>query len=91
MPNEHYTLQIFGARKADTVKDLITSNNMDNNAKIYHTYFQNNDWFVLVYGDFNSPSDALAAIGNLPGPIQNLKPWVKPISTVKVGIRAAIK
>ena len=35
----------------------------------------------------NTPDDALAAIDRLPPMAQQLKPWVKPYASVKVGIR----
>ena len=90
MPNDRYTLQLFGARKIETAEKIIAENKLDSNAKIFHSTFKDKDWFVLVYGDFKSPSEAMAAVTNLPSAVQKLRPWVKPIAAVKESIRASL-
>ena len=89
-PSQHYTLQLYGARKLELAENMIAKHNLDGNAKIYHTKFQNKDWYVLVYGDYNSSSEALSAISKLPAGVQKLKPWAKPVAAVKESIRASL-
>lgn len=90
-PDDHYTLQLLGSRHLDQVESVIAVNHLANKSAIYHTQYQNKDWYVLVYGDFDTPDAALAAIDRLPPMAQQLKPWVKPFASVKVGIRGNTK
>lgn len=85
--SDHFTLQILGSRHLDQVQSVIDQNHLAKNSSIYHTYFKGKDWYVLIYGDYKNPDDALAAIDRLPPMAQQLKPWVKPFASVKVGIK----
>jgi len=87
--NTHYTLQILGAHNKAKIDNVIKRNHLDKKASVYHTYLKGEDWYVLIYGDYSTPAEALSAIDRLPPSAQQLKPWVKPIASVKVGIRAA--
>lgn len=90
LPSHHYTLQLYGARKLDLAEGIIAKNNLGDHAKIYHTQFQNKDWYVLVYGNYSSSAEAIRAISKLPPAVQKLKPWAKPVASVKEGIRASL-
>lgn len=84
--DDHFTLQLLGSRHLDQVEAVVEQNHLAKNSAIYHTYFKNKDWYVLVYGDYETPDDALSAIDRLPPMAQQLKPWVKPFASVKVGL-----
>lgn len=85
--SDHFTLQILGSHNLDQVQSVIEQNHLAKDSSIYHTYFKGKDWYVLIYGDYKNPDDALAAIDRLPPMAQQLKPWVKPFASVKVGIK----
>lgn len=86
-PDDHFTLQLLGSHQLAQVESVIAVNHLANKSAIYHTQYKKKDWYVLVYGDFDTPDAALAAINRLPPMAQQLKPWVKPFASVKVGIR----
>lgn len=85
--DDHFTLQLLGSRNVAHIKDIVKQNHLEKDSTIYHTYFKGKDWYVLIYGDYTTPDAALAAIDRLPSSAQQLKPWVKPFASVKVGIR----
>lgn len=86
--NQHggYTLQLLGSyNKADVVK-FMNANGLENQTAFYQTKFHGKDWYVLVYGHYQTASEAKAAIAQLPADLQKQKPWVKPMSSVQTAI-----
>lgn len=80
---KHYTLQIMAAHHMDVIKDFLTSHHLGAKASYYHTYFQNKNWYVLIYGDYPSVKMAKQAINELPHSVQGMHPWVKSYRTVQ--------
>jgi DamX protein len=54
--------------------------------QIFHTYYLNKDWYVLVFGSYNNHAEALKAMDTLPTEIKNLKPWIRQLSSVHKAI-----
>ncbi len=80
---KHYTLQIMAAHNIDVIKKVLKQYDLGAKASYYHTYFQNNNWYVLIYGEFPSVSKAKHAIDVLPKGVQRMHPWVKSYRTVQ--------
>ncbi|QLH41574.1 MAG: SPOR domain-containing protein [Coxiellaceae bacterium] len=49
----------------------------------------NKPWYVLIYGNYASPQAAKAALDQLPKNLKQLKPWVRPLSSVQSAIKHA--
>lgn len=80
---KRYTLQIMASHSIAVIKQVLQQYALGNNASYYHTYFQNKNWYVLIYGDYTNVSDAKQAAASLPSGIQQLHPWVKSYRTVQ--------
>lgn len=80
---KHYTLQIMASRQIGAIKDFLARYPLGTQASYYHTYYQNKNWYVLIYGDFPSVAQAKQAIQQLPVSVKNMHPWVKSYRTVQ--------
>ncbi len=80
---KHYTLQIMAAHHIDIIKQFLSNNELGKQASYYHTYYQNKNWYVLIYGDYPSVKLAKQAIPSLPLNVQRMHPWVKSYRTVQ--------
>jgi septal ring-binding cell division protein DamX len=85
-PSSGFTIQLIASQSSDSIKQFIAS--MPNAEKMYAypTRLKNKLWNVVIYGQYPSRSVANAAIAKLPIKLQQLKPWVKSISSVKSSI-----
>ncbi|WP_455218154.1 SPOR domain-containing protein [Kaarinaea lacus] len=82
-PESNFTVQLIATGNQVDLKRFIDENNLSESAVYYRTTRKNKDWYTLVQGSFDSPTAARASIAELPGNIQSLKPWVKPIAGVQ--------
>lgn len=85
-PAENFTLQLMGVRDIVELTRFIETNNIQN-AQIFHTYYLNKDWYVLVSGNYKNHTEALKAIDTLPDAAKNLKPWIRQLSSVQKAIQ----
>ncbi|MBA2654937.1 MAG: SPOR domain-containing protein [Gammaproteobacteria bacterium] len=79
---EGYTVQLLGSSDRVQIAKLVREHHLGNAAKIYKTTFKNKDWFVLIYGQFKTQSEAKMEAKRLETELA-LKPWVKPFASVK--------
>lgn len=83
----HYILQLFGSHSESAAKSFISQNNLAGKA-LYAKVWQNNqDWFVVLYGDYADHNQATAAISQLPPSLQAQKPWPRSMQSVQEAIR----
>lgn len=87
LPNNEFTLQVLGSHKLSDLTNLVTSQQLQGKAYIFHTYYLGKDWYILVYGAYKSKAAALEAIKTMPQELQTLKPWVRSIADVKAAIK----
>lgn len=86
LPKTHYTLQIVGSYKLSDLDDIVKANHLQD-AFIFHSYYLNKDWYVLIYGDYATEDEATNALKALPPAVQNFKPWVRAMSSVQDAIK----
>lgn len=86
LPKTHFTLQILGSYKLSDLNDIVKTNHLQD-AFIFHTYYLNKDWYVLISGDYTTEDEATNALKALPPAVQSLKPWVRTISSVQDAIK----
>lgn len=82
-----YTLQLLGAHTQKEIIAFMQANRLDQNAAYYRTTFNNQPWYVLVYGHYSTPAEAEAAIKTLPANIQKQKPWVRSLASIKSALK----
>lgn len=85
-PSSHYTLQLIGAGSEGNIQQLIQRNHLQQKAKMYRTQLKGKNFYVLIYGNYSSQSEAAAEIARLPANVQQLKPWVKQYSSIKASV-----
>lgn len=85
----HYTLQLLGARKPESIKAFIQKHALNDKAYSFKTTRAGKDWYVVVYGDYPSAKEAKAAIDGIPDSLKkdNLQPWVREFQGVHEDIR----
>jgi hypothetical protein len=84
--SDSFTLQLMGVREATELTRFVTDNHLQD-AHIFHTYYLNKDWYVLVSGSYKNHTEALKAIETLPKEIKELKPWIRQLSSVQKAIQ----
>lgn len=77
----NYTLQLLGSYHKDLVVKELKAKHLDGKASIYQTTHNDKDWYVLLYGRYQTPAEAKDFAKTLEGRM-DVKPWVKPVSTI---------
>ncbi len=83
---DDFTLQLMGVRDLKELTRYCSEHQVAD-AQIFHTYYLNKDWYVLVSGRFKNHTEALKAIGTLPDDIKELKPWIRQLSTIQKALQ----
>jgi septal ring-binding cell division protein DamX len=83
---DEFTLQLMGVRDLQELTRFIKDNQL-HDAQIFHTYYLNQDWYVLVAGRYKNHTEALKAMAILPDNIKELKPWIRQLSTIQKAIQ----
>ncbi|KEY58664.1 SPOR domain-containing protein [Serratia sp. DD3] len=81
-PGSHYTLQLSGASRSDTLNAFAKQQNLQH-FTVYETKRDGKPWYVLVAGNYASSEEAKRAIATLPAEVQAKKPWARPVSQVQ--------
>jgi len=87
-PDKGYTLQMLGARSAESALGFIKSQKKPGDFYHFSTIYKGLPWHVVVHGTFANRDIANAAIRKLPKELQNVKPWARSIQGVKIDIKS---
>lgn len=82
-----YTLQVVGVSYATKPAQFIAEYHLSNKASYFHTIRAHKPWYVVVYGEYETRAQALAAVQHLPLGIQHLQPWPRRMSEIQQDIR----
>ncbi|MFP2769703.1 SPOR domain-containing protein [Oceanisphaera sp. KMM 10153] len=85
-PGGRYTLQLMAGRDRAGLEKLAFRHTLTP-AWVYPRSINGQPWFVLVFGDFDSPVQARGAIGMLSSDLQSAKPWPKPFAQVQKEVK----
>ncbi|GHA05770.1 AAA family ATPase [Oceanisphaera arctica] len=85
-PGGRYTLQLMAGRDRAGLEKLAFRHTLTP-AWVYPRIINGQPWFVLVFGDFDSPQQARRAIGVLSTDLQAAKPWPKPFAQVQKEVK----
>jgi DamX protein len=83
-----YTLQLMASVDLNAVKSFLDQNQLHHKAKYFQADYHGNTWYVLLYGNYASLSQARMALHQLPPAVKALHPWVKSVQVVKQEIQA---
>ena len=79
----HYLLQLVAAHNKAVILRVAAESGQAGRLAFYTGQFQGRDWHVLLYGDFTSRAQALAASRDLPESIRRYQPWLRSVSSVQ--------
>lgn len=82
MQSNNFTLQLSGVSSIDVLEEFLLEYNLGDNALIYQTVRNNNPWWVVIMGEFDSLQSARQAVKALPQPLQDIRPWAKSLAAV---------
>lgn len=77
-----FTLQLLGSYHKDLVAKEMMAKHLNGKANIYQTKFNNKDWYVLLYGRYQTQQEAKEIAKSLENRL-DMKPWVKPTATIQ--------
>lgn len=86
---KQYTLQMIGARDEDAVQAFISQYPSLTKVAYYKTLHKGKDWYVVIYGQFTTRSEAKRAVERLPKNLVSSKPWTRRLAEVQKDIRMA--
>jgi len=85
-PSKNWSLQILGAYKPETLLSYIHQHQLGNKVAYFRTRLGQQDWHVILYGQYPSKDKAKAVIPYLPKYIQSNNPWPKDLKSVQKAI-----
>lgn len=86
-PAKGYTLQLLGARSADSIDQFMRSAKEPEKIYYFQTVFKGAPWHVLVYGQYSNRDAAVRAVSTLPEELRKMKPWPRSIKGVQADIQ----
>ena len=86
-PAKGYTLQLLGARSADSIDQFMRSAKEPEKIYYFQTMFKGAPWHVLVYGQYSNRDAAVRAVSALPEELRKMKPWPRSIKGVQADIQ----
>jgi len=84
-----YTLQIMASGHLSAVKQFQQGSRLGSNMLVYKTQRNNQDWYVLTYGQYATYQDAKAAQATVRSRYYLQHAWVKPLKAVHKEIQQA--
>lgn len=82
-PAQNYVVQLFGSREQQAAQRFVTQHALGGRAAVVRTMHNGQPWYIVSYGNYASRSEANRAAAALPAPLAALKPWPRPISSLK--------
>lgn len=86
----HYTLQFFSMKNesnANRGMTILQKHNLGNQAMQFSYASGTGQLHKVIYGDYETVAAAKEMLQSLPEELQNLKPWIRNISTIQNNIR----
>ena len=78
-----YVLQLFGVRDHDAASKYIAKHGIGTNSAVVASMHEGSPWYVVIYGQYDSRQKASAAVAGISQKLPNIKPWPRPVSSLK--------
>lgn len=85
--SQQFAVQLIGSYKSSAITQFITQNNLADNAMQFETRHNGRPWFALLYGQYNSISDAVNAIAQMPAGLKVYQPFVRKVDLIQREIK----
>jgi septal ring-binding cell division protein DamX len=76
-PANHYTLQLVGVVRLESLKDFVERHGLEDRAFYYPTRRRGKPWYPLLWGDFPDKKGAIMASEALPLEVQRQGYWLR--------------
>ncbi len=86
-PTKGYVLQLMGNHHLSVIRNFVKRHHLEDQTHYYLASFHNSPWYMLVYGKYDTVSEANAAIKTLPKELKHMQPWIKPVRAIKAEIK----
>ena len=90
-PAKNLTLQLLGSHSLKPIKKYIKQYKLADQAVVYKTTHENEDWYVLLYGSYTNQQQAQQTIEHLPKAARANKPWVRSFASIRRSNTKTIK
>lgn len=87
LPASGYMLQVLGARELNSIERFMQAYPGEKDLRAFSTLFKGKPWYVVVYGNYNSRSNAMAAIPQLPTSLRKQRPWARSLKGIQNDIK----
>ncbi len=74
-----YTLQLLSGNDLNELKGYVQNNHLTGKVSYYQTLRNGKVWYIIGYGQYNTPQEAKAMIAQLSKSLRSPKPWVRPL------------
>ena len=78
-----YVLQLFGVRSHDAASEYIAKHSLTGNSTVVASMHEGEPWYVVIFGRYNNRDEAQKAANSLTARLPNVKPWPRPVSSLK--------
>jgi len=89
-PATHYTIQILGLGELQALRNYARDQSLEGDVAWFRTQRNNQDWFVLVAGNYPDAEAARAAIARLPAEVRRNQPWVRSFGSIQQAMSQAL-
>lgn len=72
-----YTIQLMATKNLKALQRFIKQYELNGRVKRYKVNYQQNQWYLVTYGEYTSVREAKSALLSLPVSLKKLHPWVK--------------
>lgn len=85
-----FTLQLIANSNEQSLKRFIETYQLEHRAWYYHTLRNHKDWYVLIYGRFNTREEAKKALRNLPPKLLAFQPWPRDYDSIQRSLKKGL-
>ena len=80
---QSYVLQFIGVRDRSAAMRFMEAHELASRSTVIELAHEGAPWFVLVFGHFPDRDAAVAAINDLAPALSRLKPWARPVHSLR--------
>jgi septal ring-binding cell division protein DamX len=78
--NAGYALQLIGAGDKSKVQSFVRDRKLNGKAVIAQTKRGSQDWYVVLYGNYQNREEALLNVKKLPSSVRDIQPWPRKLA-----------
>ena len=84
---------MLGVRNEESLLNFIKAYKLlqNQNVAYYQTVYKGKQWYPLLYGVYQTKSEAADAVKELPEKVQKSIPWIRKISAIQKEVKAEAK